>query len=381
MSKQPSLLRCDDARLARQRANLVRFVDDEKAAFALQRYLPWTDDRGVPECPVRVDASRHISGCLGLYLTKPVKNKGFVCVYPGVLMWEELADKFSMLYHCPTAVRVKGLDYFVDASMAKRMELEAECYDSKTKRWWVRMTLQGDPTAFGPIINSPRETSARANCILESCKANDLKRCLTPVGEKVRVSSTILTLHRVGAMDSLDDELLYAYDATETDVDLLRRTKTNDGLFWYQHDRQLHESPHCEHCFGMKTVVDCPANELYLCSRFVGDVQCPIGRHRRCFESGDQSFARNEWYCSAHRQPLVPIKRSRILTLTPPPSEPVTMLRMEDLHGMIVCCKQLHNKIGEARSIGDPVAACDGAFMVAHELRKTNPLPPPLRVS
>ena len=333
MTSFPSSIRSADERLRRQKRNLEQFVVKFKEEFDLQQYDPWTvDSLADPASFVRVAESRSLPGYLGLYSTKLLKQRAFVCAYPGVLMWEELADKFSMLYHCPTAVRLDILDYYVDDTMAKRMRLAAVCR-KKANEWLVRMTLQGDPTAFGPIINSPRGTSAQANCKLETCKVQSKHKYLTVVNDnKVRVSSTIVALHRDCSKMSVNDELLFSYDETEEPASF-RRTVTNDGLYWYQHDRLLTDNPHCEFCFSMHSAKVVAGDDLFLCSHVSLSLEalpCPIGRHRLCFANGDRSYERPEWYCSTHRphHPLVPRPLQRRfnhgnILRTPPRSLPI----------------------------------------------------------
>lgn len=59
----------------------------------------------------------------------------FLTHYPGVLMSEEAFQLFHTFYHCPTALRVPQLDYTE--------------HDGRR----VEITLVGDPTALGPMIN------------------------------------------------------------------------------------------------------------------------------------------------------------------------------------------------------------------------------------
>lgn len=367
-----------DPRLLRQRANLQQFVVDRKASFDLLRYEPWTDDSSSPAAHVRVADSQHIPRCLGLYTTKLLPSKSFVCTYPGVLMWEELADEFSMLYHCPTAVRVDVLDYTVDAAMAARMGLKAnESFDKQTEEWRVRVTLQGDPAAFGPIVNSPRGLNAHANCKLETCKPKDVDRYITRIDGKQRIASTILAFHRTGAM-RIDDELLTVYDETESDPAVLRRTTTNDGLFWHQHDRQLHDSPHCQRCFSKHSVQERPDDPLYLCSRKIDEADCPIGRHRQCFSAGDRSFLNAEWFCAAHQPLLRRLRLTDIRPCTPPP------LAVPSPPSLVELCATLIRHIAERVeqfSRADMITQnCDNAFLIVHELRTSNiDLPLPLR--
>ena len=118
-----------------QSSNLRRFVQDNHDKF--QRYEPWT--RTLPGLPqpsttVRVADSLIFAGLRATFTTEPIswhrKRDTVLTEYPGVLMNDQMLSRFNAEYHCPTTVRVNGLDY---------------------NR--VKMNLVGDPIHPGPTIN------------------------------------------------------------------------------------------------------------------------------------------------------------------------------------------------------------------------------------
>jgi hypothetical protein len=203
--------------LQRQRDNLVRFVEDNKAEFDKLPYEPWTRGRvplsksrgGQLNIHVDVRPSLLVPGLLGGYLREPIaaasssveqqllwQHTGSVleimcrslvwclskfCLvlrccrplvltdYPGVLMSEPLMDAFTKLYHCPTALRLEQLDYRIGERVPNGYsEFAAETGTvnpraaSRVRRdagrlvpaaEVVEISLVGDPTAPGAIIN------------------------------------------------------------------------------------------------------------------------------------------------------------------------------------------------------------------------------------
>ena len=98
-----------------------------------------------------------------------------LCSYPGVLMSEELLDKFNGLWHCPTVLRLQQLDYWEGATVPDCMATQsakaakssvrrpshlggaAAAHSNDEKR--VEISLVGLPHELGSIINDGKHSN------------------------------------------------------------------------------------------------------------------------------------------------------------------------------------------------------------------------------
>lgn len=132
------------AALARQLANLVEFEEDNAEEFAAMPYEPWT--RAPPHdgafrglrFEVRASTVRGLRGVFPLQ-TVPSKEEGQrLLYYPGLLVTQTLFNKFYRDYYCPTGLNLPALGY------------------KDEKGHYVGMTIIGDPTSLGALINDGR---------------------------------------------------------------------------------------------------------------------------------------------------------------------------------------------------------------------------------
>jgi hypothetical protein len=316
-------------RLARQRANLDRFLQQENLSFDLLRYEPWV---GPDPTPSRLHAapSALVPHTAGVFSSGAIPPYSRIASYRGLLMSVEMHDLFNRSYHCPTAVRVPVLDYPVDASMAERMKLdpsEACTTDRSTgeETWTVRMVLVGDPCTFGPMINSPRGLSRPPNCKLTSCRYGQLSSVLSyPSGPngKIRVSADVLAVWRTKCRMVDGDELLMHYDDDDEVESRFSQAGRKHEAFWA---RLAVSDEYCDICFS-KHHTDA-SNPLVTCShkQGPGEQPCRVGRHQQCFSA--PLFRAADWYCPAHSDgvPLPSLLAphaitAALLTATPPPA-------------------------------------------------------------
>jgi hypothetical protein len=122
--------------LAAQKANLVKFAQDNAQAFAALPFEPWTRMERAYSVATRIAASS-IPGCVGLQGVRLVNalrtddgEDKPVLYYPGLLVTEQLFMAFQQTYHCPTALDLPALDFNSH-----------------------RVLVIGDPTSEGAIIN------------------------------------------------------------------------------------------------------------------------------------------------------------------------------------------------------------------------------------
>lgn len=320
-----------EPRLVAQLNALKKFLSSKAALYEHFKYDPWTVvPNSFKHSPVRIGPSALVPGqaLLGVFPDQDrlVKN-AVLAVYLGVLMWDELHDEFAELWHCPTAVRVKVLDYTVDATVAASLGVTKRVEGSD--RFEVRIILVGDPTHVGSIFNSPRGLSlptgepASPNCFLgtEFAKFVD-SRILTPTaktnkyGTVQQVNATVVVIKsKVTASNKTirDTELLFSYDDADGG-----ETDAEGGGFW-RSDKDL---PHCDVCMGLTCADD---DALVLCSNMpLSGSYCSLkgARHRRCFELGDTSYSNQVWLCEGHNYELSPctIRSERLRGADSPPS-------------------------------------------------------------
>lgn len=178
--------------LSAQRANLVRFVEEEAEAFAELPYLPWTEEFFVLDAPpVVVLPAKVAVGLHGVFLTRPLVTDArskVLMYYPGVLMTDSLFSRFHARFHCPTALRVPALDFYrQDTRSAGRGRKEC-------------ITLVGDPTAPGAVVNdgayaaTPEQAHQRGTSRLLHTLACALLACLS-----MRVSVAVCVVSELRA--------------------------------------------------------------------------------------------------------------------------------------------------------------------------------------
>ena len=321
-------MQTEEPRLLRQSENLRQFVSSNAKRFDLLQYEPWTHGGAPSKQHVRVAESLLLPGSLGVFPSKPLKPGKLVCIYPGVLMWNELADEFSLAYHCPTAVRITILDYFVNESIATKMKLSKdECFDKARRKakkknlWQVRITLVGDPSSAGPIINSPFRTAGVANCKLEVGRPEMLKQYRRKHGSKWRISSTIVTATRLECEMDPEGELLLHYDESE------HADSTKPGEFWNQLESDV--ARFCDHCFSKRFDHDGQPTSLIGCS------DCLASRHYGCF-AGCQLWTTvdRKWYCPEHQQNCFELPKNfhRAMMQFTPPSVPSGFVEVATAH-------------------------------------------------
>lgn len=128
--------------LARQLHNLRQFVSDNQAEFDAMPYEPWTKaPRGFKSPENKVGAATVARGIRGVYLLNHLRTRDAekqLFLYPGVLMTEELYNRFSQQYYCPTALEVPALNYKVNR----------DGFETK-----VEMLVVADPTSIGALLN------------------------------------------------------------------------------------------------------------------------------------------------------------------------------------------------------------------------------------
>jgi hypothetical protein len=210
-SSSGSAARSADPAHAKQLALLQEFVKANQKLYESFRYEPWTTKPN-HAAGISLRPSELIAGTVGVHVKG--SPKGFVCNYPGALMWEELHETFDKQSHCPTAVRVPVLDYLVDAQTAGTLGLSKKETKQKDGQFLVRVMLVGDPCAVGPLINSPRGLAKPPNCDLETCAASRVDRHLKKLANgRISVESDFLAVHRNSVVlpPSVTNELLLLY--------------------------------------------------------------------------------------------------------------------------------------------------------------------------
>ena len=400
-----------DPRLLSQKRNVERWLLQNHDRIGLQRYHAVTVERKVPSQQVDIKFSSLVPNTLGVFLKKKSSPAERVCLYPGYLLYEELADELAKHCYCPTMVRVPALDYLVDDQVAHLMGLkEEECYDASAKtsaKWTVRMTLVGDPTCAGPIVNSPLGfAKVKANCELH-CDADKVASHLWRVGNRFRVDSSLIAVRRVGSVHNWKDELMLPYEPSDSSKSL-----PAEFGFWNRL-KQLEE--HCERCFLMESK---STNPLLLCSHVEGGDYCRTARHANCL--GEVNEVAN-WLCSCHRkgrglpQTLASLRAAAEGTPPPPSQSPAAIpsststalstkkllpqldqstrptvrpslsLAVPAMDILTSCCSKFVDRIRGRMQEGQKwllLPTCDNAFLVAHELRRSNThLSSTLRVS
>ena len=139
--------------LQQQRANLVQFVADNRAAFDAMPYEPWTvmtaanaaaEDKGFE---VRASNLPGLRGVFPLQAIAASSTPRRILFYPGLLLPDSLYQSFYKAYYCPTGLELPPLAYYVDG-----------------KR--VGITIVGDPTSKGALINDGvfRHDDGQHNC-------------------------------------------------------------------------------------------------------------------------------------------------------------------------------------------------------------------------
>jgi hypothetical protein len=140
-----------DAALQAQKDNLLRFVQEQHAAYAELPYLPWTDQRVKFGVPTQLCAS-NLPGCAGLRGVELVRELRTehrevpLVYYPGLLMTDRMYQQFNQRYHCPTGLGLPVLN-FVDPSGKE-----------------VEVLIVGDPTSHGAIINDGKRSGHTGQC-------------------------------------------------------------------------------------------------------------------------------------------------------------------------------------------------------------------------
>lgn len=274
-----------DPRLRRQLACLDRFLVAHADKFALMKYLPWTN--GTPMATkIRLAPSIQLPGMLGVFPQgEQVRKPGWiVATYPGMLMWEELHEAFNDLYHCPTAVRVDVLDYEVDdEATAKAMKIQPD----DDGRYIARMSIIGDPTHAGSILNSPHGLGIEPNCLLGSATKKELNRYISKRKDgKFAVHSDVVNIrlrddyyleHSVSLI-----ELLVMYDSSDS-----RTARCGASDFW---SKSKYSNSYCTICFGRGTA----ENRLQRVSESIfkhaqcGRTPAPVSQLRRLTMSAQQ---------------------------------------------------------------------------------------------
>lgn len=127
--------------MERQRRNLEQFLTDNAAEFARMPYEPWTvAARGGGHKPIEtvVKGSSMLPGLLGVFPAVDIPasdHTRFVLWYPGLLVTDELYEKFHKQYYCPTGLALPALKYKDESGNE------------------VKMVIIGDPTSPGAQIN------------------------------------------------------------------------------------------------------------------------------------------------------------------------------------------------------------------------------------
>ena len=128
--------------LEQQRANLVRFHEDNRAAFDAMPYEPWTQapkSAGVGKLQFKAAAaSPPLTGLRGVFSLQSVPaatQERQLLYYSGLLISSELYQRFCAQYYCPTGLELPALAY----------------KDAAGRR--VEMLIIGDPTSLAAIIN------------------------------------------------------------------------------------------------------------------------------------------------------------------------------------------------------------------------------------
>lgn len=189
--------------LARQRANLLRFIEQRQEEFSQQLYTPWTVDgqSGQAQAPVEVRASSLLPGLQGVFLRSQQLGQAeagtaaapssLLISYPGVLMTESLHQAFAASFHCPTALSVPMLDYYQSSKQLRTRVVGAQQARSDEAGPLVKMVLVGDPTQPGPIINDgPR--SGRPGQPCPRARAPHLQRRAYTAGRQQCAPSSLL---------------------------------------------------------------------------------------------------------------------------------------------------------------------------------------------
>ena len=177
--------------LEKQKANLMRFYEDNKKAFSRLPYTPWiiatpkTVDATI-DLPTVIRPSHLIPGCLGGFLQSslPVtKNtiaargaKHSLGAYSGLIMSDRLLHEFVQKYHCPTAIKCSHLDY-----VRKNGDR-------------VTCNVVGDPTCAAAMFNDARGTDRSPNASLLSVNSRHASSLLRVDGKtkKINVLSSII---------------------------------------------------------------------------------------------------------------------------------------------------------------------------------------------
>jgi hypothetical protein len=313
MSRQSkSAVTSNDRRHVAQLQVLKRFVEEQAEMFALFKYAPFTEGEHIKDVCLR--PSTLIPGTVGVFSSAPTcAPKKWLSDYPGVLMWNELHDRFVQRYHCPTAVRCPVLDYTVDDTAATAMGLDPSCR-IKNNEWLVGVTLVGDPTRVGALFNSPHGLDGVApNCIFELIAKENLHSVLsnnrTSNGKTV-VKSTLVCVSRnrdAILTDVKETELLVGYDESDG----------GHGVAGYWNEL---EYDYCSECFTKENLESNPLIECFL-------ETCAISRHRLCSKVPH----RRRSFCDRH-QPHVLSSSVFDAPLTPPPTQQVAPQKARPFH-------------------------------------------------
>lgn len=130
--------------LRTQRANLLRFIEDNAAEFEAMPYEPWTVDpprskrKDLPVFDVRASKIPGLRGVFPHEVVPPTKLERVLMYYSGLLFTSPLFEKFCTEYYCPTGLSLPALDY---------------TSNDGAHQWTVQMLIIGDPTLPGALIN------------------------------------------------------------------------------------------------------------------------------------------------------------------------------------------------------------------------------------
>lgn len=275
-----------------QLANLRAWVQSHRSEWGALRYHPWTGADVSRDSTLALRQSKLLPPTMGVITTKPCSGGVVLCGYPGVVMWEEMHDKFGQSFHCPTAVHAPELDYLVDLSTANKLGLDIGSPQVHRKgargRYNVRIVIVGDPTAVGPLVNSPLGmVSTQGKPLLASCLFGSKTRAQLPATEvaiggvsKQQVPADFIHIKSQGPLIT-DTELLVPYTKTKS----RRLDSANGGTFW---SRLM---PYCTACQGVKEDV----SPLVQCSQ----EKCNDSIHIACAGMEVDST----WACLSHAHP------------------------------------------------------------------------------
>ena len=131
-----------------QHINLLRFVSNHTIEYEALKYHPWTKPSSRKQ-HAECKQSTHFPSLQGVFpidANKEFKPKDYVCTYHGLIMTSEMHDKFDSLFHCPTAIEAKCLDYLeTDAGKARDLGINTISTPPSAGGWNIRIVIVGDP--------------------------------------------------------------------------------------------------------------------------------------------------------------------------------------------------------------------------------------------